>query len=64
MLEQNKESPSNVIGSYWDKLYYGNHVYGNKVSGYISTVSKLNVDDIRDFYKTNYVPTFLLTANL
>ena len=55
-LEQEKERPSAVIGSYWDKMFYGNHVYGNKINGEISTFSKLNVADLKTFYKNNYQP--------
>ncbi len=55
-LEQAKESPRNVIGNYFDKLYYGDHVYGNPVSGKISTVSGLTVEDLKSFYTANYHP--------
>jgi zinc protease len=56
MLEQQKESPRSVIGSYFDAFLYGNHPYGNVISGINSTVSKLTVDDLMNFYKTNYKP--------
>lgn len=56
MLEQQKESPRSVIGSYFDAFLYGNHPYGNVISGINSTVSKLTVDDLINFYKTNYKP--------
>jgi zinc protease len=55
-LEQEKESPRGVLGSYWDKLYYGNHVYGNKLTGSLSTVSDLKVEDLKKFYQGNYIP--------
>ena len=55
-LEQEKERPRSVIGSFWDKLYYGDHVYGNKQNGSIATVSKLVVNDVRIFYNANYIP--------
>lgn len=55
-LEQQKESPRAVIGNYFDKLLYGNHVYGNVIQGDISSVGKLTVEDIKSFYKTNYKP--------
>jgi predicted Zn-dependent peptidase len=56
MLEQQKESPRSVIGSYFDVFLYGNHPYGNVISGVNSTVSKLTVEDLKNFYKTNYKP--------
>lgn len=55
-LEQAKESPRAVIGSYFDKFMYGDHVYGNIVQGKISTVSALTADDLKKFYKENYIP--------
>lgn len=55
-LEQAKESPRQVINSYWDRLIFGNHVYGNPVSGTPATVAKLAISDLRDFYKQNYRP--------
>jgi predicted Zn-dependent peptidase len=56
MLEQQKESPRSVIGSYFDAFLYGSHPYGNVISGINSTVSKLTVEDLKNFYKTNYKP--------
>jgi zinc protease len=55
-LEQQKESPRSVIGPYFDTLLYGNHVYANVVNGNKTTVSKLTVKDIKDFYNENYKP--------
>lgn len=55
-LEQQKESPRSVIGSYFDALLYGNHVYGNNITGVKATVEKLNVTDVTAFYKSNYRP--------
>lgn len=56
-LEQAKQSPRNVIGSYWDKFIYGDHVYGNSLTGSQATVSKFSIDDLRNFYSSNYSPT-------
>lgn len=53
---QQKESPKSVIGPYFDTLLYGNHVYANVKNGNKSTVSKLTVSDVKEFYKTNYKP--------
>lgn len=55
-LEQQKESPRSVIGSYFDKLLYGDHVYGNIIQGKISTVNPLTTNDLKKFYKENYRP--------
>jgi zinc protease len=55
-LEQQKESPRSVISSYFDKFVYGDHVYGNVIQGKISTVTKLTVTDLKNFYSDNYLP--------
>ena len=55
-LGQQKESPRSVIGPYFDTLLYGNHVYANVKNGNKTTIGKLTVMDVKDFYKTNYKP--------
>ena len=55
-LDQAKQSPRNVIGSYWDKFIYGDHVYGNPLTGSPATVSKFSIDDLKNFYSSNYSP--------
>lgn len=55
-LEQARESPRSVINDYFDQLIFGNHVYANPQSGRSSSVNKLLVGDVRQFYANNYVP--------
>ncbi|MEJ7627298.1 MAG: pitrilysin family protein [Ferruginibacter sp.] len=55
-LEQAKESPRAVIGSYFDKFMYGDHVYGNIVQGKIPSVKSITATDLKSFYKENYIP--------
>ncbi|MEP6514283.1 MAG: pitrilysin family protein [Parafilimonas sp.] len=55
-LDQAKESPGSVINLYWDKFFYGNHVYGNVVTGTVSSVTPFTSNDLKDFYKTHYNP--------
>ncbi len=55
-LDQAKESPGQVIGLYWDKFFYGDHVYGNIVTGTVSSVAPLASTDLRNFYQTYYAP--------
>lgn len=55
-LAQQKESPRSVIAAYFETLLYGNHVYANVKNGNKETVGKLSVNDVKDFYKTNYKP--------
>ncbi len=55
-LEQQKESPRSVIGSYFDKFLYGNHAYGNSIQGVPTTVAPLTTADARRFYTENYIP--------
>ncbi len=55
-LEQAKERPRAVIGSYFDKFLYGNHVYGNVLPGTIQSVTALSAADLGKFYHDNYLP--------
>lgn len=55
-LEQQKESPRSVIGSYFDQFLFGDHVYANIISGTLATVEPLATDDIRTFYQRYYIP--------
>ncbi len=55
-LETNKESPKSVIGDYFDKLLFGNHVYGNSLNGTKESVENITNNDITNFYNANYTP--------
>lgn len=55
-LEQQKESPRSMIGNYFDKVLFGDHVYGNSLTGTIQTVEKLTISDVKNFYTDNYLP--------
>ncbi len=54
-LDQAKESPRSVINSYFEKLLFDGNVYGNPVDGKKSSIAKLTVDDIKEFYQTHYL---------
>jgi len=55
-LELAKDRPSQVIGSYFRKFLFQDHVYGNPVGGIKSTVSQITVEAVKAFYQTNYLP--------
>lgn len=55
-LDQAKESPRAVINNYFKKFIYGDHSYGNAVSGSKSSVEQLEVSDVKAFYAAHYVP--------
>ena len=55
-LEQQKESPRAVIGSYFDKFMYGDHVYGNIIQGKIETITPITVAEVKKFYTENFLP--------
>ena len=55
-LGQAKERPARVIGDYFNKFLFENHVYGNPISGSISTVNALEIKDVKNFYNSNYLP--------
>ncbi|MEP6682926.1 MAG: pitrilysin family protein [Parafilimonas sp.] len=55
-LDQAKQSPGQVINLYWDKFFYGNHVYGNITSGTLSSITPLTSNNLKKFYTTYYNP--------
>ena len=61
-LEQDRESPRAVIGNYFSKFMYGNHVYGKSEEGTVKSVNSLVINDLRKFYKDNYLPDFSALA--
>jgi len=55
-LEQAKEIPSQVVGDYFNKFLFNDHVYGNPIEGIQSSVKKIAVDHLKSFYRKNYRP--------
>ncbi|MEO8711225.1 MAG: pitrilysin family protein [Parafilimonas sp.] len=55
-IDQAKQSPRRVINLYWDKFFYGNHVYGNVVTGTVSSITPFTSGDLKNFYTTYYNP--------
>lgn len=55
-LDQAKESPRSVVGSYFNKHIFGDSPYGNPVDGTKSGITSISVEKIKDFYITNYRP--------
>ncbi len=55
-LDQQKESPRAVIGDYYNKFVFGEHVYGNAESGTKTSVQSISAEDIRSFYQQYYQP--------
>jgi zinc protease len=55
-LDQAKESPRSVIGSYFSKHVFGDAPYGNPVNGTKAGISSIDLEKVNDFYRTNYRP--------
>lgn len=55
-LDQAKESPRSVIGSYFNKHIFGDTPYGNPVNGTKTEISGIDLKKVNDFYTTNYRP--------
>ena len=53
-LKQSRERPRNVIGSAFNKMYYGEHPYGNPVEGDAKTIKNISLDDVKMFYDKTY----------
>ncbi len=55
-LDQAKESPRSVIGSYFNKHIYGDSPYGNPVDGTKTGISGISDERIKEFYQNYYRP--------
>ena len=53
-LTQQKESPRAVIGNYFNKLVFDSHPYASPTNGTPSTIEKISVAEVKNFYKTYY----------
>ncbi len=55
-LKVNYEDPDYVASLVFDRLVYGFHPYGLPNTGTPESLARLNVDDLRAFHKTWFVP--------
>ena len=55
-LDQAKESPRRVIGSYYNKFLFEDSPYGNPVDGIKKTIELIDRDQISSFYLSNIRP--------
>ncbi|MEE9331242.1 MAG: pitrilysin family protein [Methylophilaceae bacterium] len=53
-LKEAETQPASIADKAFMKALYGDHPYGLEGSGEVDTVSKINVDDLRQFYQTYY----------
>jgi predicted Zn-dependent peptidase len=56
-LDQEKESPRQVIRAYFNKFLFANSEYGNPVHGTKNTISEINSDDIKNYYSSFFSPS-------
>lgn len=55
-LDQAKESPRSVIGSYYNKHIFGDAPYGNPVNGTKAGIGNITFNKVNYFYRINYRP--------
>jgi predicted Zn-dependent peptidase len=55
-IDQAKESPRSVIGSYFNKHIFGDSPYGSPGRGTKAGIESISVDKVKEFYNTNYRP--------
>jgi zinc protease len=55
-IDQAKESPRSVIGSYFNKDIFGDSPYGNPGRGTKSGIESISYEKVKEFYNTNYRP--------
>ncbi len=54
-LKQSRDQPSSIIANVFNKMYYQDHPYGNPVSGDMTSIEKISLEQIKMFYKQYYV---------
>ena len=55
-IDQAKESPRSVIGSYFNKDIFGDSPYGNPGRGTKAGIESISFEKVKEFYRTNYRP--------
>jgi zinc protease len=55
-LKQAKESPRQVVGTYYRAMLYGNAPYANPASGTIGSLTALKQDDVKAFHHRYFRP--------
>jgi zinc protease len=55
-IDQAKESPRSVMGSYFNKFIYGDSPYGNSSLGTKKGIESISVKMVQEFYQTSYRP--------
>jgi zinc protease len=55
-LEQQKESPKQVIKSYFNQVLYAGHPYANWVDGKTESVSSIELSELKQYHQTWYTP--------
>ncbi|MDZ7626511.1 MAG: pitrilysin family protein, partial [Ignavibacteriaceae bacterium] len=55
-LDQAKESPRSVIGSYFNKHIFGDSPYGNPVNGTKAGIGSITLEKVKEFYDESYIP--------
>ena len=61
-LDQAKESPRQVIRSYFNKFMFAENEYGNPVQGSKSTIADITADDLSNFYNSFFDPASSVIA--
>lgn len=56
LLQQRDEPGSVASNVFFKKLYGLGHPYGYQVSGSDTTVGSMTLDDVKEFYRNNYIP--------
>ncbi|BCN94217.1 peptidase M16 [Thiomicrorhabdus immobilis] len=61
-LKQKTVNPQAIASDFLWKTLYGNHPYAHPTSGTLESVDKINLDNIKAFYKTHYVASNAVIA--
>lgn len=55
-IRANNKNPGSLGSRAFNALVYGDNILASSASGYLNTISKISVDDVRAFYNKYYAP--------
>lgn len=61
-LKEDETKPESIAGKAFQKAVFGTHPYALPVSGDVSSVEKINVQDLKDFYHSHYQAAYAVVA--
>ena len=63
-IKRRAASPSTIASQVFNKLNFGNHIMSNSTSGTVESVESIDLDDLKNYYSTNFSSNLEATFSL